>query len=367
VRKTTLGHQLLVLTIAATLSVEAGATEPELDFSAPLKVQTCELMLSASLDPFKRPSYLTALRDAIYRLEGDLPKEDATSYDDIGFIGLADKLSVAKNSAIRRRLQGIEADLTSGNPERQIAALEIRGDDIQRALDQIVANESDLRVIYRAQRDQIFSWRDRVWNQLLSSSVVGSIILSTRLLWSMHLYPEGIDASHFFPSLILMTYAVKIIKAKLKYSWRRYDLEYYLRKDFLRRFTATGDNNQFLISSSEIVLPAEFQQMLLDNREDEQARALAVRLWGGKWAYHIRARWQAAFGSSLARTVANAGDLRRDVFLDQIAFRDDKTNEPIWLFFYRGFRHRPTPRKPPKDRAIRLQTEPKPLPGSVTQ
>lgn len=349
-----------LLTAVTLLSASPLAVASHSFFNRPLKLLTCELMLQSAVKDFSsKDNVLPALRDAIYKVRKQSPESanDGVTFSGLDYSGAISGIGSQKAASVIQRLNGIEENLTSTDLDAQIVSVEIRGEDIRKALAAMEASEAELHQIYSSQRDKIYSPGKRIslWalNLLIISSTYGFGMTTASGL--EHLSFDTMT-SLIFPGLMFLN-NMSIGRDALKYNIERFDWNFSALKSFLHKVTESGSTSDFLIASSKIEIPAEFNKMLMAEEIDspETAREIGLEQWGGSYMGLTLRRFFTGELFNFSRTVSNAGDNERNAYIDHVVFYDDVAKEPVWLFFYRAFRNQPAGRKPTERRQQEAQ------------
>jgi hypothetical protein len=336
-------------------------------FNRPLKLLTCEMMLRT---PVKELSLvdnsLPVLRDAVYYIASNNPgsANDGITYASLSEVGDLSRFGVNKAARIIQRLNGIEKNLTGTNLNSQTVAIEIRGDDIRKALSTMEASEVELRKIYKSADRKLSSFGRRVALGLLTATIA----------WSSYDWLQatvaGLTQWHFDVGVLysgLMTLnMLKVGRNVLEYNQTRFDWSYPALKSFLNKAIEGSPTNEFFIASSNIWVPSEFHKMLMggDVGSADDGRQIGLEEWGDSYSGWIVRQVFRKVLFQLIRNVSNAGDLTRNIYVDHIVFYDNVAREPVWLFFYRAFRNQPSGRKPTKREQQEMQTDQQWVPGA---
>lgn len=315
----------------------------------PLRLMTCEVFLKSELDQAStQGSVLNPLRDVMHRLSEETKTKipSTTNAKNLEFAGPYSTLSEEQTLAIMGRLNGLHDELLNPSVDGQMVAFELRGSqNISKALDNVEAKEAELEAIYKAAR---------IETGTRFSSLYTALLYNKWWLVNFFVFPLlasqdpvlAVSSAAGFHALLSPLYLLRRI-----YQNKRIDSLYASFKHFLRSMAAEPRSDQFAMSSASMTLPSGFHKYLFSDQtapEGKKARADAVNLWGGSFIKFAKEWHQkgAPIADILKTTTLNAGDRSRNVHMDRIAYYDDQTNEPVWLFIYRSMRNTPSGRKP---------------------
>ncbi len=269
-------------------------------------------MLSPQLEEFElggdvRP----ALRDAQTQIRQFRPGLDGITYDRLFYQGPAGHMKTSDAQSAFERINGIDDTLSKTNPEITIVAREFRGHAaISHALNSLKSLESEISIEYDQLEKQVNSRLEHV------VAAIGAV--------------QG-----------LMPY----------WRWKqRRGPELNKLRVFISSLSTDSRKDDIFLSMSGLLIPATFHHALIQADTGEaltQGRRDALREWG----MLLEPEMVEALKMSVRDLYVNGFPQRkhmgyfRMVFLDQIAYFDKRTNEPVWLSIYRAHRTYPTPRK----------------------
>jgi hypothetical protein len=326
---------------------------------SPLRIMTCELLLKSPLDQAAtNRSVLHPLRDVIYRIS-DATKTaipSTSNNKNLNYTGSIDSMTGEQALKILERLNAIHDDTLNPSVDAQMVAFEIRGaEKISQALDKVEEREDELEALYKNAKlktaknfSSFYTWSLYSKWAIINFLVVPSVFTQDPVV--------ATSIAAIFNAIISPLYYFRHI-----YQTKRVDSSFSSFKQFLRSMVAEPRSEQFAMTSASMTLPSNFHKYLFSGQplpDGTEARNQAVNLWGGSFIKFAK-EWSmkgAELKTLLKETTLNAGDRSRSVHMDRIAYYDEDTKEPVWLFIYRSVRNTPAGRKrsPPKSS---MQTE----------
>lgn len=106
-----------------------------------------------------------------------------------------------------------------------------------------------------------------------------------------------------------------------------------------------NDEIQFLVDASEKIYQNFFDRQLQSREFENQTSEISAKQ---KLNYFM--------GHAVSEDFA--GERTRHVYYDSLFYFDTEANQPVWLIFYRDFKTRPIPPKPPKqEKRLELKTD----------
>jgi hypothetical protein len=335
---------------------------------SPLHIMTCELLLKSPLDQETTDrSVLNPLRDVIYRIS-DITKTSipSTSHSkNLNYTGSIESMTGEQALKVLERLNAIHDDVLNPGVDGQMVAFEIRGaEKISQALDKVEAREAELEALYKKAKlktamnfSSFYTWFLYSKWAMINFLIVPSVFPQDPLL--------ATSIAAVFNTVISPLYYFRYI-----YQTKRVDSSFPSFKHFLRSMVAEPRPEQFAMTSVSMTLPSNFHKYLFSDQpllDGADARNQAVNLWGGSFIKFAK-EWSvkgAELKTLLKETTLNAGDGSRSVHVDRIAYYDEDTKEPVWLFIYRSTRNTPAGRKrsPPRSSVqTELELEPVMIP-----
>lgn len=331
-------------------------------FHRPLKVITCEMMLKGKLNKFSSPqSALPVVRDFRYQVKKAVPDSvnDGINYPELFYSGKLSKMNPELGRQIIERLNGIEENLIETNPDMQMVTFEIRGNDINKALEALERHERELDDTYSQLKIEHFPLLNRLlftyFNLAILKISFHSIEAISQGLWSFDSNAAiAAAAGVFFLGAWSQHY-----KKFFEYEKHRFDHHFINLKGALKRVTSKASPEEVFVQSSSITMPIEFHRLLMsqDDRNLEDARLVAVQEFMPSYTQWIFTPNKKTQDWRHQRIVANAGELFRIAMMDHVVYYDTRADEPVWFFSYRAYRQYPAGRKPTKKRQEEPQRE----------
>lgn len=334
----------------ALVTLFAGLYSP-LSNATVWELALCESMLTSNLKRFAtdHSSLLVSLRDLKSKMDKRAAGADfeGTGYEHVTDSNLIDHIKPIAAAKASLRIQEIEKTLTGGNLDQQIWAMEFRGKaNAVMAMNELTIKYTALSKDFYALQNKLKEKfpdieekrRDFLVRHYSSLALINILGFAT-----LHHYDGPVALASAALVFLSDTVALALRRAgRNNFDDKKFRIN--LALSMLHTLGESPTRDWVHIQSTNLSVPVEFHKSIYNNDGDRDEAQMKAYLMNSTISNLI------AYAADMVRQmkdfVSNAGDIKRNVYLDQFAFWDQETKEPVWIFIYRASRDRPTPRKP---------------------
>lgn len=317
----------LLLVVVGTLPLNAQLSASIRVAAPPLKVLTCELLLSPHLrGSASHHHVLRTVLDAEGKVDALVPSDLTPPGTNI-FEGLhsgpIEAIPIPQAALIRNGLRKIASHVIRSSQDAEYVAFAIRGREaIAVALQDMERRKSTLGPLYQ----KLLKSANSGWEKLMplvTNWMYPTLVVVSGTEWLR----TGNTLAGFFLGISTF-YTLSTFIYHFEFPADRLDHSFSEMKSVLQSAASgTLASDHFFISSSELSLPGRFHRMLMSGVENEKARLRAARRYGHRSSGPVSLEAYVPF--------SHTADFM-STQLDVLITTDSKTDEPVWLVAYRA-------------------------------